>query len=429
MALGSLTTRLKTLLKSGTFARNVLTLMTGTTLAQAIPILAAPILTRIYTPADFGVLALFVAITSVLGAIATARYELAIMLPQDDEDALNLVALGVTIAITMSICMLVIVAVFNQQIAALLGNPDMAPWLYAAPLVVMLLGAYNALRYFNLRHKHFGTVAAATAYKAGGGTGVQLLLGTFVLGPAGLLIGHVFSHVAGNTSLLLNVLRQPGSTSSLSRTRAKGLASKYADFPKFSLWAVLANSLSHNLINVFISIIYTSATLGFYALVKRVLGTPTTLIGRAVGDVFFQRAAAEKRETGRAVQTFTGTLRLLLAIAVPFYALLYLISEPLFAFVFGEEWRVAGTYAKILAPLLGLQFVSSPLSTVSAVFEKQRISLLWQLGLLVLTIGIFALASYTSMPVATFLVTYSTVISAYYLFKLWLSYAISRGLL
>ena len=78
------------------FTRNVLTLMTGTTIAQAIPIAISPILTRLYTPKDFGVLALFVAITSIFGSIANGRYELAIMLPKKDEDAVNILALGST---------------------------------------------------------------------------------------------------------------------------------------------------------------------------------------------------------------------------------------------------------------------------------------------------------------------------------------------
>ena len=79
------------------FTRNVLTLMTGTTIAQAIPIVISPILTRIYTPEDFGLFALFIAITSVFGSIATGRYELAIMLPNKDENAINILALGLII--------------------------------------------------------------------------------------------------------------------------------------------------------------------------------------------------------------------------------------------------------------------------------------------------------------------------------------------
>ena len=84
------------------FSKNVLTLMTGTTIAQAIPIAISPILTRIYTPEDFGVLALFVAITSIFGSIANGRYELAIMLPKKDENAINIFALGLIITFSMS---------------------------------------------------------------------------------------------------------------------------------------------------------------------------------------------------------------------------------------------------------------------------------------------------------------------------------------
>lgn len=429
MGLGSIHTKLRALLEKGTFARHVVTLMTGTTIAQAIPLAAAPLLTRIFAPEDFGILALFVAITSIIGSIATARYELAVMLPKSDEDAVNVVVLALAIAVGMSILLLIAVALFNHQIATFVGNQEIAPWLYAAPAVVLLLGAFNTLRYFNIRKENYKAVASATAYRAGAGTAVQVLLGSLVLGPAGLLVGHIVSHIVGNTKLFLNAVRYGRPIAKLRRVDVIEAGRTYIDFPKFSLWAVLANSLSHNVVHVFISTVYTVASLGFYALVKRVLDAPTTLIGRAIGDVFFHRAADERRRTGTAVHAFTSTLQVLLVLAIPFYTVLYLVSEPLFAFVFGEEWRIAGTYAKFLVLLLGLQFVSSPLSIVSAVFEKQRISLLWQLGLLFLTVLVFAISASLAFAIETFLLTYSVTLATYYLFKLWLSYTISKGLL
>ena len=81
---------IRKILPKGEFSRNVLTLMTGTSIAQAIPIAISPILTRIYTPEDFGVFALYMAIATVVSVIATGRYETAIMLPKKDSEAINL---------------------------------------------------------------------------------------------------------------------------------------------------------------------------------------------------------------------------------------------------------------------------------------------------------------------------------------------------
>lgn len=104
------------------FNRNVVTLLTGTTVAQAIPVMISPILTRIYTPEDFGVLALFIAITSIFGSIANARYELAIVLPEKDEDAVNIVALCILIAFSISVGLFVAVSIFHTPILRLLNN-------------------------------------------------------------------------------------------------------------------------------------------------------------------------------------------------------------------------------------------------------------------------------------------------------------------
>jgi len=93
------------------FSRNVLTLMTGTTIAQAIPIAISPIVTRIYTPEDFGIFALFIAIITIFGSIANGRYELAIMLPKKDEDAINIFALGFIIISVMSLFLLILVVI------------------------------------------------------------------------------------------------------------------------------------------------------------------------------------------------------------------------------------------------------------------------------------------------------------------------------
>jgi len=120
----------------GNFVKNILTLMTGTTIAQAIPIAFTPILTRLYTPKDFGVLGLFVAITSILSVIANGRYELAIMLPEKDIDAINIVALGAIISTALSVVILIIVLLFHNVIAKKLGNSSIEPWLYFIPITV-----------------------------------------------------------------------------------------------------------------------------------------------------------------------------------------------------------------------------------------------------------------------------------------------------
>ena len=121
---------IKERLKQGSFVRNVLTLMTGTALAQALAVLASPVLTRLYRPEDFGILALFMSIVGILSVVACWRYETAIVLTEKDEDATNLLALSIMITIAMSLLTLIVVAIFRHSIAILLGAPEITFWLW-----------------------------------------------------------------------------------------------------------------------------------------------------------------------------------------------------------------------------------------------------------------------------------------------------------
>ena len=137
------------------FNRNILTLLTGTTIAQAIPIAISPILTRIYTPEDFGIFAIFLAITLIIGSIANGRYELAIMIPKKDEDAINIFALGFIITTSISLLLLVLVLIFQRYFIFLLKNEEIGVWLYFVPISVFFFGIFNILNYFNNRKKNY----------------------------------------------------------------------------------------------------------------------------------------------------------------------------------------------------------------------------------------------------------------------------------
>ena len=184
--------------KLNDFNKNVIKLMTGATLAQAIPVAISPILTRLYTPKDFGVLALFVAITSILGTIANARYELAIVLPEKDEESINIVALSIIISSSFSILLLILILFFHNQIVLLLGNQEISVWLYTVPLVVFFIGIFNALNYYNTRMQKFGVIAQVKVVKSITLSVVQIVFGLFKAGVGGLISGQIVSHIFAN---------------------------------------------------------------------------------------------------------------------------------------------------------------------------------------------------------------------------------------
>lgn len=361
--------------------------MTGTTIAQAIPIAISPILTRIYTPEDFGVFALFMAIASIFGSIANGRYEVAIMLPKKDEDAINILALGFIINIVISGILFFIVLTFHTQIVELLNNKDISPWLYFIPLSVFLTGCFNLLNYFNNRKKQYKDLAKTKVAKSVAASIVQLSLGFMKTGALGLVSGQLTSQIVSNIKLFLNI-KKLNLFIYVNKIKIFALAKRYKDFPKFSMWAILANTLAHNLTDILISSFYDIKTLGIYSLTQRLLRMPSSLIGGSIGEVFFQEATKEKQQTGKAINSFNSTIKKLLILGLPSFGILFFIAEDLFAFIFGEDWRLAGTYARIITPLIFIQFIVRPLMIIDTIFEKQKFYLYSQIFYLFMIVSI-----------------------------------------
>jgi len=389
------------------FSRNVLTLMTGTTIAQAIPIAISPILTRIYTPEDFGVFALFVAVTAIFGSIANGRYELAIMLPKKDEDAINIFALGFIITSLISLVLLVLVVAFNDYLTKLLGNDEISVWLYFVPIAVFFTGLWNILNYFNNRKKQYKDLANATIIKSIVTAIVQLSVGFIKQGVSGLISGQIVSQFFANSKLLYNITKDKVLMSKISKLKIITLARRYKNFPKFSMWAGLLNTSSHHFTNILISSFYSVSTLGFYSLVQRVLGMPSSLIGNSIGQVFFQQATKEKQQTGKAIKTFNSTARKLFIIGLPSFGILFFIVEDLFAMVFGEDWRVAGSYSMILIPYFFINFISSPLAIIMSVFEQQIQTLMINIIILFTSIILILISNLFNLSFVTFLRLFS----------------------
>ena len=386
--------------------------MTGSTLSQAIPIAISPILTRIYTPEDFGLYAVYIAIITILGTIVSGRYELAIMLPKKDEDAINIFALGLVITICLTVLTTILVITFNDYIVNLSNNQKMKYWLYIVPVSVFLMGCYNLLIYFNNRLKNFNKISNMFIFKASASAVVQLSLGCIKTGTTGLISGQIFSQLMADIHLSIIIFRNKILLSKINKPKMIEMAKRYRDFPKYSVLAILANKLSYQLTNIIVSAIYSISTLGFYSHVQRVLGLPSSLIGTSIGRVFIHEASKEKQNTGKAIQTFKSTMKKLILIGLPIFAFLFMIVEDLFAFVFGEPWRIAGEYAQIVIPFFFVQFVISSISSTETIMEKQNLDLLFNIAILAGSMIVIVVSS--SFGFKIFLINWAIVISLLY---------------
>jgi O-antigen/teichoic acid export membrane protein len=405
------------------FSKNVLTLMTGTTIAQAIPIAISPILTRIYTPEDFGVFALFISIVSIFGSIANGKYELAVMLPKKDEDAINIFALGFLINITLSLILLLIVIIFHNDIVELLNNKEISTWLYFIPISIFLIGCYNLLNYFNNRLKQYKDLAKSTIIKSVITAIIQIFFGFIKQGAMGLISGQIISQFFANTKLLKNIIKNKILLLKISKVKIIAVAKRYKDFLKYSVLASLTSILSSQLMNILISIYYNLNILGFYSLSQRLLGIPSSIIGNSIGQVFFKEAIIEKNNKGVTIKIFFTTIKKLTLISFLGFGILFFFVKDIFSIVFGKEWIIAGEYAQILIPFFAIRFIVSSISSLLIIWEKQKMTMYVDIVLLVLNIFLIIFIK----NFKNYLITYSIVMSLNYLLFLIYFYNLSRG--
>lgn len=375
------------------FNRNVLVLMTGTTIAQAIPIVLSPLLTRLYTPEDFGLFAVFISIVSIISVLMTGCYEYAIMLPENDEDAINIFTLGLIINIFMFLIILLLVLIFGDFFSkTFFKNDESGLWILFVPITVFFIGLFNLLNYFNTRLKCFKDIANANIIKSVILAIIQIMLGLLKKGATGLITGHIVSQFFANLRLLKNIIRDKSFFAMINKDSLFTLSKRYVNFPKFTMPAMLLNISSQQVTNLLVSSFFSTTTLGFYSIAQRILGMPSFIIGRSIGQVFFEEATKEKHKTGKAINIFKATIKKLVLIAFPTFLALFFIVVELFAFVFGEPWRIAGEYAQILIPFFFIQFISSTLSMVLVVFEKQKNELI--INIILITTSMIAIISF-----------------------------------
>ena len=359
------------------YARNVLTLMSGTTIAQAIPVAVTPVLTRLYSPAEFGLFAVYMALIALGAMIATGRLEMAVLIARKDADALRLALTSCAVSGVFSILTLCVIIIGGQQIAALLGQPEIESWLYIVPFSIFLFSVYKVLLHWLNRNKHYELMSRTRVIQSGSISALQMVVGLAAKIPTGLALADCLGRIVSLMMISGKVkatVKLPG----FSLARHYALVRRYRNFPFLGSPASLLNILSLQLPYLVIPAIFTSAVAGMYFLVFRVLMMPIALLGESMMEVFRNRALEDLEQHGTCRPVFVQTLLSLAVIGVPPALLLMIFGQEIFAFVFGEDWREAGRYAAILAPMALFRLVCAPLGGVLFIREKLKLILLLQ---------------------------------------------------
>jgi O-antigen/teichoic acid export membrane protein len=376
--------------------RAVAVLVGGTALGHAVTAAAMPVLTRVYTPADFGMLAVFSAVFSILTVAVCLRYEIAITLPQCNNEAINLLAVAVVTAVGVSGLIALTVLPWATVVASWLGQPDLSQYLWMLPLATLMAGVYAPLQYWLVRQRQYGTLARTRIGQSVAASGSQIGLGVIGVTPFGLLIGPLVNSLAGCIGVIRRMLRHDRAAFRDIRVhRMWEVARVHSDFPRFSTTEALANSASIQLPIMLIAALGSSAEAGHLMLAMFVVQAPMALLGNAVSQVYLSRAPEELR-AGR-LGCFTAQVigELLKTGAGPLMAL-GIVSPLVFAPLFGEEWAPAGVMTAWLTPWFMAHFLAAPVSMALHVAGRQRLALALQLFGLALRVGAVLMASLAS---------------------------------
>ena len=367
-------------------------MLLGSFIAQLITLISAPIITRLYTPSDFGILTLIWSYIVILSVIACLRLDQAVVIEDCDEYALHLVLLCIIITTTLVLALSIIMAWFPGIITKYIELNSNSHYLWFIPAGLMAFGINSTLTHWHTRQKDYFLIAFGRVAGALFSAFIKILLGIlFFSSSFWLLSGNIIALVVPILLLLIIFLRK--NLTQIIRISNKNymlaLLKKYKNFPTYYAATDIINSSSQNIPIILLGHFYSPAVIGFYGLSIAVLRRPIDIVSQSFSKVYLQKVAEEIHEGTDVRRNFIkSTLGLFIVGFFPFAAL-GLFGELLFVFLFGPKWATAGIYTQILSPWLFLGFVNPPATQIIIVKQKFKFNLkfnILNLGLRVLAI-------------------------------------------
>ncbi len=339
---------LKKIIPKSDFAKNIFALSAGSVAAQVINFFLTTLLTRIYSPSDFGLLTIYISAASLIGVFSTGKYDVAMVISKSREEGISLVRLCFFITLIFSALAFIVTIIFKPIIETHLEHPEIYHWFYFLPLTLFFTSASQIFWMWNVREKKFKDLSVLRMIETISNGGFSILLKSF--GAIGLMFGTLLSQFSSSLYLGFRVIfRDKFNPFSFAGKNLKEHAIAYSEFPKFNILQGFADMFLITGIVVVGSNYFSVYVMGLYALCMRVLQLPMGLIVRPIAHVFFAEASQLHRE-GKDFYFLTRQTVLrtaLFASAIPIA--LFIAGPFLYSFVFGAQWKESGVYAEILS--------------------------------------------------------------------------------
>ena len=390
------------------FLANVIKLGSATLVGQILGIILTPVLSRLYTPADFGMFQLFFSIVSLIAVISCFSYYSAILLPKKDEDAAHIVVLCFFLIGFTAIVTTVFLLFFSGTLERVLNAPGLSNYILLIPLSIICNSGAYVLNYWLARREEFTTIAKANIYSSLTSKSVSISSGIISPSPVGLIFGAIINDATIFFVCLRRTIADYNYFRNISFEKLKQLAYRYKKFPLYSVGTDLAGSATMQVIPFMLAFIFSPLIVGYYAMAFLVIKLPYKVIGNSIATVFFQKASAEKNLTGSIQKTMKAVNSRLISIGMFACVIVMIVGSELFTFALGNQWYMAGVYAQIFAPWFFVGFISTPLGSIFNVLEKQDIKMGFNILILISEIFVLYISGFLGNPIIAMLLLSAT---------------------
>jgi O-antigen/teichoic acid export membrane protein len=373
-------------LRNSELIKNAAILIGSNGFAQIITLLLYPLIARLFTPGEFGQLAVIVSLHSLLATAASARYEQAIVLPENDAQAADLFRLGWRIAVVFSLLIAPMVFLI-QQLGFLASDAERNKWFFLLGLMV-LPAAYQQLGSgWCIRFRMFPVIAGATLVMGLSNALLKVLTGLLQL-KDGLLYAFLLAQLITALFLFIQIRRNRKLTPGTSVMLTTGLT--YINFPRYNLLTALLNSFSGNLPVYLLALYFTDSLTGQFSIALALVFRPVSTYNGSVYQVLMQKVVA-LRHTGSAswpvirkylsrTLLFAAGPAMLMTVLIPYIIKIYI----------GDNWTDAGRFCQFLIPYAAFSLLCGPLAFIPNMFNRQFQALLVDIVYLILRAGALA---------------------------------------
>lgn len=380
-------------LKDKKFLKNIGKLFGASFISQLIPFIILPVLTRIYSPEDFGFWAYFLSLSGILSILMTGNYEFAIVLPKEEKEAVSVAAGSIFISVTVFLLCLATAPLIRSLILLNAGmDPSDSIYVFLICFMALFMALFRIMNYWNNRKNRFHTTALGNITRSSSGSLIQVYNGLYLLKSyMGLVSGSVTGYAAGTliqSKSFLSCTRKYKNNINLKSIKESLV--KYKDFPKYFMPSEFMNNLSSNVPVIFLTNLFDSAAAGLYSIPQKFINTPLTMLGSSISQVYYKKATDLKNNNEDLSAITTDIYKKLFIIGIIPLSFIAGYGDIVFGLFLGNKWAESGLYAALLAPWMLMVFAASPISIVFATLEKQKISLKLNFYLLLIRVAAFA---------------------------------------